>query len=276
MQARSNGLREQGRKIAFVPTMGFLHEGHLSLFRLGRARGDCLVVSIFVNPTQFAPGEDLDTYPQNFERDLALSKKEHVDIVFAPDRRELYSEKFQTYVQLDDLTRHLCGISRPTFFRGVATVVSKLFNIVKPHVAVFGEKDFQQLAVVRRMVADLNMDIEIIGGPTIREKDGIAMSSRNSYLSAQQRTSALSLNQALDQAQALLVSGETRAAKIIATVAELIRSKPETEIDYISLCDPDTLEAVDVVDRPVLMALAVFVGSTRLIDNRIINHPKDN
>lgn len=271
MQARSGLLRNQSKKIVFVPTMGDLHEGHLSLMRKGREQGDCLVVSIFVNPTQFAPGEDLDTYPRDLDTDLKLSKKEGVDIVFTPSENDLYPEGFQTYIQLEKLPKHLCGISRPTFFRGVATVVTKLFNIVRPHVAVFGQKDFQQLTVIRRLVRDLNLAIEIVGGPIVREPDGLAMSSRNKYLTSEQRVTALSLYQSLLKAQALLKSGTRDASKIIGNVSELFLSQPETAIDYIAVCDPETLDDMDVIDRPALMALAVKVGTTRLIDNMILS-----
>jgi len=270
MQARSERLRNRGEKIAFVPTMGYLHEGHLSLFKIGRKAGDCLVVSIFVNPAQFGPGEDLETYPRDFERDRALSKKERVDIIFAPTAEALYPDKFQTYVQLEQLPKHLCGLSRPVFFRGVATVVCKLFNIVKPHVAVFGRKDYQQLTVIRRMVRDLNLDIKIIGGPTVREPDGLALSSRNSYLTPEQRISALCLYRALSKARQLVGGGVKEAAGIIAAATELIHSQPGTTIDYISICDPETLDDMAVIDRPALMALAVQVGATRLIDNMML------
>lgn len=270
MQRCAGRLRGAGGKISLVPTMGYLHEGHLSLFRIGRDRGDHLVASIFVNPTQFAPGEDLATYPRDFERDLALCKEENVDIVFAPSGQALYTEGYQTYVNLETLPQHLCGLSRPVFFRGVATVVTKLFNIVKPYVAVFGEKDFQQLVVVRRMVSDLNMDIDIIGGPIVREADGLAMSSRNSYLSPEQRISARSLSRALAKAQALVDGGTRDAAGIIAAATVLIQAEPETKIDYIAVCDPLTLDDAATVDRPVVMALAVKVGVTRLIDNRML------
>ncbi|MBW2200874.1 MAG: pantoate--beta-alanine ligase [Deltaproteobacteria bacterium] len=271
MQVRSGLLRNQGQKIVFVPTMGDLHEGHLSLMRKGREQGDCLVVSIFVNPTQFAPGEDLDTYPRNLDRDLDLSKKEGVDIVFAPSENDLYPEGFQTYIELEKLPKHLCGISRPTFFRGVATVVTKLFNIVRPHVAIFGQKDYQQLTVIRRLVRDLNLAVEIVGGPIVREPDGLAMSSRNKYLTSGQRAYALSLYQSLVKAQALLKSGTREASKIIGNVSGLFLSQPETTIDYIAVCDPETLDDMEVIDRPALMALAVKVGSTRLIDNMILS-----
>jgi pantoate--beta-alanine ligase len=271
MQEYSDGLRRKSRTIAFVPTMGFLHEGHLSLMRQGKKHGDELVVSIFVNPTQFGPGEDLETYPRDMERDLKLTREEGVNVVFSPDAEELYPDKFQTYVNLEKLPNHLCGISRPHFFRGVATVVTKLFNIVKPHYAVFGQKDYQQLAVIRQMVRDLNMDIEIIGVPTVREPDGLAMSSRNAYLKPEQRPSALTLYKSLNQAQELLESGGKDAEKIIHFLSDLITSYPDTEIDYISICDPETLVDMKTIDRPALLALAVKVGKTRLIDNGILN-----
>jgi pantoate--beta-alanine ligase len=271
MQARSDKMRCQGKTIVFVPTMGFLHKGHLSLVREGKKYGDDIVVSIFVNPTQFGPGEDLETYPRDFARDLDLLRKEDVSTVFAPDRYEIYGENFQTYIKLEKLPNHLCGLSRPVFFRGVATVVTKLFNIVKPHVTIFGQKDYQQLTVIRQMVRDLNLDIKVVGAPTVRESDGLAMSSRNTYLTQEQRISALSLNKSLKKAQTLVANGFQDAAKIIDTAAKLIRSHPETEIDYITICDPETLDDMTSVDRPALMALAVKVGKARLIDNMILN-----
>ncbi len=267
MQALADRIRRQTQAIALVPTMGFLHEGHLSLMRTARGKADVLVVSIFVNPAQFGPGEDFDRYPRALERDLELAEKEGVDVVFAPGRRELYPEGFETYVYLEQLPNHLCGLSRPVFFRGVATVVTKLFHIVKPHVAVFGEKDFQQLLVVRKMVRDLSMDIEIVGGPTVREPDGLAMSSRNSYLTEAQRHSALSLRHALDRAQAMAASGVRGCNEIIREARSLIESSPETDIDYIRIFDPETLQDLETLDRPARMALAVRVGTTRLIDN---------
>lgn len=270
IQARSDRMRRQGKTIVFVPTMGFLHEGHLSLMREGKTHGDDLVVSIFVNPTQFGPGEDLEAYPRDLERDLDLVRKEGVDAVFVPDVHEIYGDRFQTYVELEKLPNHLCGNSRPVFFQGVATVVTKLFNIVKPHVAVFGQKDYQQLVIVRQMVRDLNLDIAVIGAPTVREPDGLAMSSRNTYLTPEQRVSALSLNQSLINAQALLESGVQDAAEIIDSATDLIRSHPDTEIDYIAVCDPETLVDVKTIDRPVRMALAVKVGKARLIDNMLL------
>jgi pantoate--beta-alanine ligase len=270
MQARSDKMRCQDKTIVFVPTMGFLHEGHLSLMREGKKYGDDLVVSIFVNPTQFGPSEDLETYPRDFERDLELLEEEGVSAVFAPDIAEIYGESFQTYVELEKLPNHLCGLSRPVFFKGVATIVTKLFNIVKPHVTIFGQKDYQQLTVIRQMVRDLNFDIKIIGVPTVRESDGLAMSSRNTYLTPEQRISALSLNESLKNAQTLVENGLKDAAKIIDTAVKLIRAHPETEIDYITICDPETLDDMKTIDKPALMALAVKVGKARLIDNMIL------
>lgn len=270
MQAHSDEMRRLGKKIVFVPTMGFLHEGHLSLMREGLRHGDYLVVSIFVNPAQFAPGEDLDSYPRSLERDLDLVEKENAGAVFTPRDSELYPGGFQTYVNLEHLPLHLCGISRPTFFRGVATVVSKLFNIVKPHVAVFGEKDFQQLLIIRRMVRDMNFDIDIVSAPIIREPDGLAMSSRNAYLTKAQRPAALSLYKSLLSAKELVQNKIIDAARIIDESKKIINSHMETEIDYINVCDPQTLDDLPVIDRTALMALAVRVGKTRLIDNMLL------
>ncbi|MGA7145368.1 MAG: pantoate--beta-alanine ligase [Desulfobacterales bacterium] len=270
MQARSDKMRQEGKTVVLVPTMGFLHQGHLSLIREGRKYGDDLVVSIFVNPAQFGPGEDLESYPRDFERDLDLLRKEGVTAVFSPDAQEMYGENFQTFVELEKLPKHLCGLSRPVFFRGVATVVTKLFNIVKPHVAIFGEKDYQQLTVIRQMARDLNFDIKIVGARTIREPDGLAMSSRNTYLSENQRISALALNQSLKKAQELVENGQKDTAGIIDKAAKMIRSHPETEIDYIAICDPETLEDMETIDRPARMALAVKVGKARLIDNMLL------
>ncbi len=271
MQARSDLVRCEGKTIALIPTMGFLHDGHLSLIKEGRKVGDDVVVSIFVNPTQFGPGEDLESYPRNFERDRELVQEAGADAIFVPDKEDVYTSKFQTYVQLKKLPNHLCGISRPIHFRGVATVVSKLLNIVKPHFAIFGQKDCQQLLVIRQMVLDLNFDIEIIGAPIVREPDGLAMSSRNTYLTPEQRVSALSLNKSLKKAQELIENGATDPAEIIDTAKELITSYPDTVIDYISICDPETLDDIKTIDGHTLMALAVKIGKTRLIDNTMLN-----
>ena len=271
MRARSDRMRRQFKTIVFVPTMGFLHEGHLSLVREGKKHGDDMVVSIFVNPAQFAPGEDLESYPRNLEKDLELLQKEDVDAVFIPDDKVIYGNKFQTYVELEKLPNHLCGISRPIFFKGVATVVAKLFNIVKPHVTIFGQKDYQQLVIIRQMARDLGFDIEVVGAPTVREPDGLAMSSRNAYLSPEQRDSALSLYNSLQKAQELIENGIQDATIIIDAAAELIQSRPGTKIDYIAICDTETLADIQTIDMPVLMALAVKVGKARLIDNMILN-----
>jgi len=270
MQKHSERMRSLGKTVAFVPTMGFLHEGHLALIKEGRKLGDDLVVSIFVNPSQFSPGEDFESYPRNFDKDFKLLQKEGVDVIFSPNENELYHDGFQTSVELENLPNHLCGISRPIFFRGVATVVAKLFNIVRPHIAIFGQKDYQQLAVIRRMVRDLNFGIKIIGLPTVREPDGLAMSSRNSYLTPEQRINAVSLYKSLNQAKKFVKSGVKDAKRIIDAAYVLIKSHPETVIDYIAICDPETFVDMKIIDRPALMALAVTVGKTRLIDNMIL------
>ncbi|MGA8021183.1 MAG: pantoate--beta-alanine ligase [Desulfobacterales bacterium] len=270
MQERAENLRRDGRRIACVPTMGFLHDGHLSLMRIAKRRADVLVVSIFVNPAQFGPEEDFETYPRNLERDLDLCAKENVDIVFTPKTAALYPDGYQSYVKLEHLPHHLCGLSRPVFFTGVATVVCKLFNIVHPHIAVFGEKDYQQLLIIRRMVKDLNINTEIIGAPIVREKDGLAMSSRNAYLTPDQRPAALTLYRSLVQARKRVETGERNAAQILNEARDLITSQPETDIDYLSICDPETLIDVERIDRTALMALAVKVGKPRLIDNTIL------
>ena len=275
MQNLSNSLRREGKRIAFVPTMGFLHAGHLSLMREAKKHADVLVTSIFVNPAQFGANEDLDAYPKSMEADLAKAEETGVNVVFTPSNDQIYPAGYESYVTLETLPNHLCGLSRPVFFRGVTTVVTKLFNIVKPHVAVFGEKDFQQLAIIRRMVKDLNMDIEIIGGALVREADGLAMSSRNSYLTDEQRSEGLRLSQSLARAQAMVAAGETDPAVIHAMAKAHIDACPLAQIDYISLCDPDTLEEVKTIDGPTLMALAVVVGSTRLIDNTLLKKTGD-
>ena len=213
--------RCRGRRIAFVPTMGYFHEGHLNLMRIGRKRGDCLVVSIYVNPTQFAPTEDFEAYPRDFERDRQLAEEVGVDVIFYPDNQEMYPEGYQTYVEVEGVTNNLCGISRPRFFRGVTTVCTKLFHIVKPHVTIFGKKDFQQYVTIKRMVRDLNMDIEVIGMETTREPDGLAMSSRNVYLKPDERESALSLSRSLGLAEELYDEGERDAGVILAEVREV-------------------------------------------------------
>jgi len=270
MQQAAEGWRCDGKRIGLVPTMGYLHEGHLELMRSLRPQCDVLVISIFVNPAQFAPNEDFERYPRDLERDIRLASAVGVDIGFMPQVAEIYPEGYQTYVTVTEVAAPLWGRSRPIFFRGVATVVAKLFHMVKPHVAVFGEKDFQQLVTVRRMVQDLNMEIEIIGHPTVREADGLAMSSRNAYLTPEQRPKAVRLNQSLRRAQALVQGGEQAGEVILNNVSEVLDEDNDVRIDYAELCDPTTLQPVTRVEGPTLLALAVHVGVARLIDNAIL------
>lgn len=270
MQELSAKLRSCGKTIVLVPTMGFLHEGHLSLMELGRKSGDVLVATIFVNPTQFGPNEDFSSYPRDLEKDTALCRSVGVDILFVPEASDLYGTGYQTFIDLEFLPNHLCGLSRPGHFRGVATVVTKLFHITRPNRAIFGQKDFQQVQVIRRMVRDLDMDVEILAGPTVREPDGLAKSSRNTYLTPEQRPAALSLYRSLEQSRKMAGSGIRNVKTIVKAAKTLIQSFSETRIDYISVCHPDTLEQVDDITGPVLMALAVRVGKTRLIDNMIL------
>lgn len=270
MQALAGETRRQGKRIALVPTMGFLHQGHLSLMREGRRRGDLLVVSIFVNPTQFGAGEDYESYPRDMERDQDVARQAGVDIIFAPTAREMYPAHYQTYVSVEEVTRHLCGASRPTHFRGVATVVCKLFTVVKPHTAIFGEKDFQQLVVIRRMVTDLNLEVEIVGMPTYREPDGLAMSSRNSYLTPPERTAALCISRALKEAAARFGQGERRAEVIVQAARDSIDAEPLAGIDYLTLCDTEELKDMEQIDREAVLAVAVKIGRARLIDNVVL------
>lgn len=270
MQQAALDLKRQGKRIAFVPTMGFLHEGHASLLREGRTRGDLLVLSIFVNPIQFGPTEDLDRYPRNLEGDCAIARECGVDIVFTPTAAEMYPPGFQTSIRVRDLALPLCGASRPGHFDGVATVVTKLCNIVQPDVALFGNKDFQQLAIIRRMVADLSLPVEIVGMPIVRETDGLAMSSRNSYLSPAERASALCLSRAILLARERYAAGERSAAALLAAARDLILAEPTAVIDYLEIRDASTLEPVDTVNDPALLALAVKIGMTRLIDNTVL------
>jgi pantoate--beta-alanine ligase len=269
MQEFSESERCRGRRIAFVPTMGYFHEGHLNLMRIGRKKGDCLIVSIYVNPAQFAPTEDFEAYPRDFERDSRLAEEMGVNVIFCPDNREMYPEGYQTYVAVEGVTNNLCGISRPLFFRGVTTVCTKLFHIVKPHVTIFGKKDFQQYVTIRRMVRDLNMDIEVVGMDTTRESDGLAMSSRNVYLKPEERKSALSLSRSLELAGELYDNGERDASSILGKVRARIASYPHTEIDYAQICDAMTMKDVVRIEGECVLALAVRVGKTRLIDNRV-------
>ena len=256
--------------VGFVPTMGYLHEGHLALVKHARAENAIVVVSIFVTPTQFGPSEDLGTYPRDLDRDLKLLEKEKTDIVFVPSEEEMYLSEFSTWVEVEKMTERLEGASRPGHFRGVATVVAKLFNIVQPTKAYFGQKDAQQAIVIKRMVADLNMDLEIVVVPTVRESDGLAMSSRNTYLSPKERQAATVLFRALSLARQLWQGGERDADKIRYEIKSLIGKEPLAKVDYVSIADAATLEELDMIDRPALASLAVRVGRTRLIDNILL------
>ena len=251
--------------------MGYLHRGHVSLMEKGKPMCDELVLSIFVNPTQFGPNEDLDKYPSDIENDLRLAEKAGVTAAFLPRKEDIYPDNFQTRISLDELPKHLCGRFRPVHFGGVATVVTKLFNIVLPDVAVFGQKDYQQLQIIRQMVLDLDFDIKIVGGEIIRESDGLAMSSRNAYLTENQRKSALSLSQSLAMAKELIAKGEKDVAVLVKSLSDHIHNFNETAVEYISFCDPRTLNEISQVSDEVLLALAVKVGDTRLIDNCLIN-----
>ncbi len=272
MQDISEEFIRQGKTIGFVPTMGYLHEGHLSLFRIARKKADILVVSIFVNPIQFGPNEDYQIYPRDPEGDLRKCEQEGVDVVFMPDVEEMYPPDFSTYVEVKNLDEELCGKYRPGHFRGVTTVVTKLFNAVRPHLAVFGLKDAQQYFIIRRMVRDLNMPIDIIPGPIVREPDGLAMSSRNVYLSPEERKQAPALYQALQLAKKMIEEGERDPEKVIDAVRKYIQEHaPLGRIQYIQIVDTYHLRPVDEIKGEVMVALAVFFGKTRLIDNVIIS-----
>ena len=271
VQSYCRSVRADGKTIGLVPTMGFLHEGHLNLMRRARAENDLLVISIFVNPTQFGPNEDYEAYPRDLQSDSEMAAEVGVDVIFAPTARDMYSERHATFVNVEGITEKMCGASRPEHFRGVTTVVTKLFNLVHPHKAYFGQKDAQQAAVIKRMVADINFDIEIIVMPTVREEDGIAMSSRNKYLSAEERKAALVLNQSLRMAEKLVKSGYRNTVEISCKIREMIEAEPLARIDYIAIIHADTLDDLDILEGKVLIALAVFIGKTRLIDNIILN-----
>ncbi len=271
MQSLSEAMRREGKRIAFVPTMGYFHEGHLTLMREAKRLGDVLVISIFVNPLQFGPSEDYERYPRDLERDLKMAEGVGVDIVFCPQVYDMYPSNFQTYVEVSELQKYLCGKFRPGHFRGVATVVLKLFNIVKPHVAVFGLKDYQQYLIIKRMVEDLNLDIEVVGIPTVREEDHLAASSRNVYLNAEEREAARALYKALMEAKRLFEEGERSVSKILEVSRRVIEQEPLVNLQYLELCDPETLEPLsgDIKKRG-LLAIAAWVGKTRLIDNIIL------
>ena len=268
MQALSDELRKD-KKIAFVPTMGYLHEGHLALVRKAREIADIAVVSIFVNPAQFGPKEDLAKYPRDFDRDAQLLDREKTDIIFYPDAKEIYPDRYSTYVEVRKLQDHLCGKTRVGHFIGVATVVAKLFNIVKPHFAIFGQKDYQQLKVIERMTRDLNMDVEIVPYPTVREKDGLAMSSRNTYLSAEEHRTSLFISASMAKAQERFQKGERQAPALKKIAEEMLHSGNGIDIEYVSICDSETLEEVNEIRGTAVLAIACRVGKTRLIDNII-------
>jgi len=270
MHAWSACARAGGKRIGFVPTMGYLHAGHLSLVTEARHHTDVVVASVFVNPLQFGHNEDLDRYPRDLERDTVQLRAAGCDVLYLPQANEMYPEGFQTTVNVEHVTRGLCGDSRPGHFRGVTTVVAKLFNAVRPHVAVFGEKDFQQLVAIRRMVRDLDFDIEIIGGPIVREADGVAMSSRNAYLSPDDRVAARCLSRALAAAQSAVQRGERSGAVVLDRARAALTAESRARIDYVALSDPDSLRPVDRIEGPTLLALAVVIGNTRLIDNTIL------
>ena len=262
--------RRRGRSISLVPTMGFLHEGHLSLVRLSRAAADITVVSLFVNPTQFGPKEDLNTYPRDFERDAAMLRAEGADYLFAPAAEDMYASEHRTFVEVRDLQDKLCGRSRPGHFRGVCTIVLKLFNLVQPDCSVFGQKDAQQALILKRMIADLNVPVRMIVGPIVREADGLALSSRNTYLNPEERRAARVLSLSLAEARALIEAGERDAGRVLVRMRTLIEAEPTARIDYVEAVGPENLEPVSVLKNGTLIALAVWIGRTRLIDNLIV------
>ncbi len=269
VKAQVRAWKKEGLSVGLVPTMGYLHEGHKSLIDRAVEENDRVVVSIFVNPIQFGPTEDLESYPRDLKADSLLCEKAGAALIFAPEPSEMYAEDFTTFVDMSGVTAELCGKSRPIHFRGVCTVVNKLFNIAMPDRAYFGQKDAQQLAVIRRMVRDLNMNLEIIGCPIIREADGLAKSSRNTYLSAEERQAALVLSRAVKAGQAMVQAGEKDGEKVLAEMRRIISEEPLARIDYVEMVKWDTIEIHHRVDCPVLVAIAVFIGKTRLIDNFI-------
>ncbi len=259
--------KKEDLSVALVPTMGYLHEGHQSLIKRAVEENDRVVVSIFVNPMQFGPTEDLDSYPRDLEKDSALCEATGANLIFHPEPEEMYTDGFCSYVDMSVLTEELCGLSRPVHFRGVCTVVSKLFHIVTPDRAYFGQKDAQQLAIIKRMVLDLNMDIEVIGCPIVREADGLAKSSRNTYLSAEERKAALILSKTIKLGEKMVADGEKDAATILDAMKKNIETEPLAKIDYVKIVDALTMQQIPTIDRPILCAMAVYIGKTRLIDN---------
>lgn len=268
-RAQVKEWKNQGLTVGLVPTMGYLHEGHQSLIKKAVEENDRVVVSVFVNPIQFAPNEDLETYPRDLEADKRLCDSTGADLIFHPTPDEMYPDGFSTRIQMDNLTKELCGKTRPTHFGGVCTVVGKLFNIVQPDKAYFGQKDAQQLAIIKRMVRDLNFDIEIVGCPIIREPDGLAKSSRNTYLNADERKAALILSKAIKLGEELVADGERNAQTVIKAMTDKINTEPLARIDYVNVVDALSIEPLDVVKGEVLVAIAVYIGKTRLIDNFI-------
>ena len=269
VKAQVREWKSQGLSVGLVPTMGYLHEGHQSLIKRAVAENDRVVVSVFVNPIQFAPNEDLETYPRDLEADCALCESTGAAMVFHPEPEEMYGDDFTTFVDMTGVTKELCGKSRPTHFRGVCTVVNKLFNIAMPDRAYFGQKDAQQLAVIRRMVRNPNMNLEVVGCPIIREADGLAKSSRNTYLSAEERKAALVLSKAVFTGEKMIKDGERDGEKVLAAMRELIEAEPLAKIDYVEMVKWDSIEIHHEIDGPVLVAIAVYIGKTRLIDNFI-------
>lgn len=266
VRAQVKEWKKEGKTIGFVPTMGYLHEGHMSLIDAA-GENDKVVVSIFVNPMQFGPTEDLASYPRDLEHDAKLCEEHGVDLIFHPTPEEMYGDQFYSYVDMDVLTKELCGLSRPVHFRGVCTIVTKLFNIVTPDRAYFGQKDAQQLAVIKRMVKDLNMPLTITGCPIIREEDGLAKSSRNTYLSPEERKAALVLSRSIFLGKEMVEKGERDCKRILAAMTEEIEKEPLAKIDYVKIVDLDTMQQVEKIDRGILAAIAVYIGKTRLIDN---------
>lgn len=265
-----SGWKKQDLSVGFVPTMGYLHEGHGSLIAKARENNDKVVVSIFVNPMQFGPSEDLASYPRDLEKDSAFCESLGADLIFHPEPSEMYTDSFCSYVDMSVLTEELCGLSRPVHFRGVCTVLTKLFNIVQPDRAYFGQKDAQQLAVVKHMVEDLNMNLEIIGCPIVREEDGLAKSSRNTYLSEEERKAALILSKTIFMGQKMVEEGETDAAKLVEAMKANIQTEPLAKIDYVKAVDGLTMQQIPEIKSPALVAIAVYIGKTRLIDNFIV------
>lgn len=262
--------RQGGLSVGLVPTMGYLHEGHRSLIDKAVEQNDRVVVSVFVNPIQFGPGEDLATYPRDLERDAVLCENAGASLIFHPEPADMYFDDFCTYIDMSGLTEGLCGKTRPTHFRGVCTVVGKLFNIVEPDRAYFGQKDAQQLAVIRRMVRDLNFPLEIVGCPIIREEDGLAKSSRNTYLSPEERRAAVILHKGLEKGEELVRSGEKSAAVVKKVIRDILESEPLARVDYVDIVDFDNIQEIDTLGDSVLVAVAVYIGKTRLIDNFIV------